>query len=100
MVKKRKNGAPVAGKTVVGVRPEYISLSENGRYTGKVYSTLPSGMETTVKLEIGGELLTAVVFGDVDWPVDTEVRFDFTKTAILFDPETGDKLARGSLISL
>ena len=95
-----EEGTPVAGKTVVGVRPEYISLSENGRYTGKVYSTLPSGMETTVKLEIGGELLTAVVFGDVDWPVDTEVRFDFTKTAILFDPETGDKLARGSLISL
>ena len=82
---------------VVGVRPEYIALSENGAYAAKVYSTLPSGMETTVKLDVNGTPLTAVVFGDVDWPVDTQVRFDFTKTALLFDKASGNRVVRGKL---
>ena len=93
-----EDGNPVPKEFIVGIRPEYVSLNDHGAYTGKVYSTLPSGMETTVKIETGGALLTAVVFGDVDWPVDTEVRFDFTKTAILFDRESGDRISRGRLI--
>ena len=86
-----------AREVVVGIRPEYIRIREDGRYAAKVYSTLPSGMETTVKLEMGDTILTAVVFGDVDWDVDTEVRFDFTKNALLFDKESGDKWVKGQL---
>ncbi len=86
-----------AREVVVGIRPEYIRIREDGRYAAKVYSTLPSGMETTVKLEMGDTILTAVVFGDVDWDVDTKVRFDFTKNALLFDKESGDKWVKGQL---
>ncbi|MCQ2457290.1 MAG: ABC transporter ATP-binding protein [Clostridia bacterium] len=89
--------AAIPRDVVVGIRPEYISLNSEGAYTGKVYSTLPSGMETTVKLDVNGTPLTAVVFGDVDWPVDTEVRFDFTKSALLYDRESGKRITRGKL---
>ena len=55
-------------------------------------------METTVRLDAGGTQLTSVVFGDVDYPVDSKVRFVFAKNAILFDPENGGKnAARGTI---
>ena len=95
-----ENDAPIAlsGRDViVGVRPEYIRISEDGAMEATVYSTLPSGMETTVRLDVNGTQLTAVVFGDVDYPVDSKVRFDFSKTAILFDKATGKNVARGTL---
>ena len=92
--------APIAlsGKeVVVGIRPEYIRIDDDGAMEAAVYSTLPSGMETTVRLNVNGTQLTAVVFGDVDYPVDSKVRFDLTKTAILFDKATGKNVARGTL---
>ena len=84
-------------EVVVGIRPEYIHISDEGARTGTVYSTLPAGMETTVKLDVGGTMLTAVVFGDVDYPVDSKVRFDFNKSAILFDKATGKNVAAGKI---
>ena len=92
--------APISltGKEVVlGVRPEHIHISDAGKREAAVYSTLPTGMETTVKLEADGIMLTAVVFGDVDYPIDSRVRFDFSKTAVLFDKATGKNVARGAL---
>ena len=85
-------------KVVIGVRPEHIHIgAEDGR-EAVVYSTLPSGMETTVRLDAGGTQLTSVVFGDVDYPVDSQVTFAFAKTAILFDPENGGRnAARGTI---
>ena len=93
-------GSPIAltGRdVVVGVRPEYIHISDEGSRVGTVYSTLPAGMETTVKLDVAGTMLTAVVFGDVDYPVDSQVRFDFSKNAILFDKATGKNVANGKI---
>ena len=85
---------------VVGIRPEYVRITDDGPQEATVYSTLPSGMETTVKLDAEGVPLTAVVFGDVDYPVDKKVRFDFCKTAVLFDKESGGNIARGKLTLL
>ena len=88
----------LTGKDVVlGVRPEHIHISDAGKREAVVYSTLPTGMETTVKLDAEGIMLTAVVFGDVDYPIDSRVRFDFSKTAVLFDKATGKNVARGAL---
>ncbi len=88
----------LSGKEViVGVRPEYIHISEEGAREATVYSTLPAGMETTVKLNAQGTMLTAVAFGDVDYAVDSTVRFDFSKTAILFDKVTGKNVVSGTL---
>ncbi|MBR6220446.1 MAG: ABC transporter ATP-binding protein [Clostridia bacterium] len=84
---------------VVGIRPEYIRIGE-GDMEGTVYSTLPSGMETAVKLNVNGMSLTSVVFGDVDFPVDKKVRFSFNKATVLFDRDSGRSLARGALSAL
>ena len=62
-----------------------------------MYSTLPSGMETTVKININNISLTSVVFGDVDFPVDKKIKFSFNHAAMLFDKETGKTIARGEL---
>ena len=88
---------PAAGDVTVGIRPEYIDIEEDGPLEAEIYSTLPSGMETTVKMHTGGMPLTAVVFGDVDYAVDSKVRFAIHKLAILFDKKTGVNLGRGSL---
>ena len=93
-----KEPISLTGKdVVVGIRPEYIRISDEGTRRATVYSTLPAGMETTVKLDVEGTMLTAVVFGDVDYPVDCPVKFDFSKTAILFDKATGKNIACGTL---
>ena len=93
-----KKPISLTGKdVVVGIRPEYIRISDEGTRHATVYSTLPAGMETTVKLDVEGTMLTAVVFGDVDYPVDCPVKFDFSKTAILFDKASGQNVACGTL---
>ena len=93
-----KEPISLTGKdVVVGIRPEYIRISDEGTRHATVYSTLPAGMETTVKLDVEGTMLTAVVFVDVDYPVDCPVKFDFSKTAILFDKASGQNVACGTL---
>ncbi len=88
---------PECKDVVVGIRPEFITLG-SGNHTGKVYTTLPSGMETTVKLEVGDEFLTSVVFGSVDYPYLTELKFSFNGDGIiLFDKNSGVKLCAGKL---
>ena len=65
---------------------------------GHVYSTLPAGMETTVKVDVGGEMISSVVFGSRDFLVDSELGFGITGDKILlFDAESGCNLAVGSL---
>jgi len=82
----------------LGVRPEFIGLCEDSDVKATVYSTLPSGMETTVKLRLGGEILTSVVFGSVDFPVDTQVSLEFKgKDILLYDSTNGALIADGSL---
>ncbi len=84
-------------KVVVGFRPEHVHIREDAPLKGKVYSTLPTGMETTVRIDLGSEQITAVAFGDVDFPADSEIRFTFGGRVLLFDAESGDKIATGAL---
>ncbi|MDO5022612.1 MAG: ABC transporter ATP-binding protein [Eubacteriales bacterium] len=81
----------------MGIRPEYININSSGRYEGTVYATLPSGMETTVKLDVNGTTLTAVVFGDRDYSIDSKVKFDISREIILFDKQTGQNVLRALL---
>lgn len=82
---------------VVGIRPEFLRV-EQGELIGKIYTTLPSGMETTVKLDCDGEIITSVVFGSVDYPANKEVSFDVVGDGVvLFDANSRNKLAIGSL---
>lgn len=81
---------------VLGVRPENIVIAENSPATAQVYSTLPSGMETIVKIEVGTIIATAVVFGSVDYQLDSTVSINFSGNhCALFDKSSGTKLATG-----
>ncbi len=85
-------------KLVLGLRPECIRLSEEGTVQGSIYSALPSGMETTVIVKIKTTLLTSVVFGGQDFPVDGEIGIQLDHdNYILFDKSSGDNIAAGSL---
>ncbi len=85
-------------QVVLGIRPEYLKIDTGGRVKARVYSTLPSGMETVVKLMLADHLVTSVAFGAIDFEVDTEIDFDFIgDRCLLFDAETGTNLAHGKL---
>ena len=92
---------PVTGlsqEAVLGVRPEFLPLTDGGPIEGRVYSTLPTGMETTLRVACGGAMLTSVVFGSVDYPVDTPVRLSMTGSRLaLFDKASGNSVGVGSV---
>ena len=70
-----------------------------GELEGKVYAALPAGMETTVQMSVGEQMVTSVEFGSVDYPANTPMRFEFHgKGLILFDKKSGKKLGRGSAV--
>ncbi len=84
---------------LLGIRPEDIHITDSGKIGGEIYSTLPSGMETIVKIDIDGLLLTSVVFGSVDFKVGEKVRLSFgSQNNILFDKESEQAIARGELM--
>jgi multiple sugar transport system ATP-binding protein len=83
---------------VIGIRPEFLPIREGGAIEGLAYSTLPAGMETTVKINLKGEILSSVVFGSIDYGVDEKINFDIVgKGIILFDSTSKDKVAIGSV---
>jgi multiple sugar transport system ATP-binding protein len=85
-------------KVTLGVRPEFITIAPDSDVKATVYSTLPSGMETTVKLRLGVEIITSVIFGSVDFPIDAEVSLAFHGTdMLLYATEGGELLADGQL---
>ena len=83
---------------VLGVRPECVSICENGALEGEIFSAMPTGMETTVKVRIGEFLFTGVVFGGITYKIGQKVRVSFTGDGIqLFSRENGKLITRGAL---
>lgn len=90
---------PAHGKTVLGIRPEFLKQMESQGLETYVESSLPSGMETILVTRIGKQRLTSVIFGSVDFPVNARLTMGFEgANYILFDGETGEKLGLGSLM--
>ncbi|MDR0435447.1 MAG: ABC transporter ATP-binding protein [Propionibacteriaceae bacterium] len=85
---------------VVGVRPEFVEIRESGAFEAEVYSSMPTGMETTVKLKIGELLVTGVIFGPAIYTIGQRVRFDIDGNGImLFSRKNGRLIATGGLRS-
>ena len=85
-------------KIVLGIRPEYVNIEADSALKGSIYSTLPSGMETIVKVQLGDLILTSVVFQGKDFTVGEQVGVGFTgERCVLFDAETERYLALGRL---
>ena len=92
---------PITGlgtQATVGIRPEFLPIQAEGPIHGTTYSTLPAGMETTVKVMCGGVMLTSVVFGSVDYAMDTPLCLNIIGKGIcLFDKEKGGRVACGEI---
>ena len=83
---------------LIGIRPEFIEIDEEGPLSAEVYGVMPTGMETTVKLRIGNYLLTGVVFGSDTFTIGSTVRFNLSgSNVMLFDRKSGKRIAIGSL---
>ena len=84
---------------VLGIRPEFIKLENDGRLDGEIYSALPSGMETIVKTKVGTDYLsTGVIFGGVDYKINAKAKINFFGNEImLFDKQTGKLILQGKL---
>ena len=79
----------------LGIRPEFLPIVDGGALTGTAYSTLPAGMETTIKIKIDDTILSSVVFGSIDYAVDQEIKFNIVGDGIvLFDGH--NRVALGS----
>ena len=82
----------------VGVRPEFVSICEDGPIEGEVFSAMPTGMETTVRIRVGNFLLTSVIFGGITYRIGEKIRLRFTGDgATLFSRVNGRLTATGKL---
>ncbi|MBR6186266.1 MAG: ABC transporter ATP-binding protein [Clostridia bacterium] len=88
----------LGGEGILGVRPEFLPIRDGGALTAAIYSTLPAGMETTVKAFCGDTMLTSVVFGSVDYAVDAKVNLDIIgDDIVLFDKASKMNVGVGSV---
>ena len=83
---------------VLGIRPEFIGIDPNGALEGEIYGAMPTGMESTIKIRVGGLLLTGVVFGSTLFRLGEKIRLTVTGSEImLFDRSGGERIASGRL---
>ncbi|MDY5907361.1 MAG: ABC transporter ATP-binding protein [Bullifex sp.] len=80
-------------EVILGLRPEYIQIAESGSVNGEIYSSLPSGMETIVKVKIGSLQLNSVIFGDGDFNVGDTHAIAFPGFYNLFT-KAGERIGR------
>ncbi len=83
---------------VLGIRPEFLNIDEDGSIEGEIYGAMPTGMESTVKIRIGEFLLTGVVFGSTLFTLGEKIRLSVSGDEImLFDRKSGERICSGSL---
>lgn len=83
---------------VLGIRPEFLSITGGGNVECEIYGAMPTGMESTVKVRIGEYLLTGVVFGSTLFTIGSKHLLDITgSNVMLFDRSSGRRITSGTL---
>ena len=83
---------------VLGIRPEFLSITGGGNVECEIYGAMPTGMESTVKVRIGDFLLTGVVFGSTLFAIGSKLPLEITGSSVmLFDRRSGRRIASGAL---
>lgn len=85
------------GDITIGFRPEYLKIDTQGKLEATVYSTLPSGLETTIKLKIGEEIISSVVFGAAEYDTDVQLKCSIEGNHVCLFNSEGNKMAIGRL---
>ncbi len=79
--------APAEAATI-GLRPEAITLGDEGQIAGVVSHLEHLGADTNIYVHVGDKLVTVRAFGQVDLAVGSEVRLSFAPDAVfLFDKD-------------
>ncbi|MBT8414847.1 MAG: ABC transporter ATP-binding protein [Boseongicola sp.] len=83
------NNASMNTVSVVGLRPQYLHLSQSGRIKGKVLHFERLGSDTHLLVDIGqSDPLIARLVGQQEFSINDTVTLDFDdKNALLFDDE-------------
>lgn len=75
---------------MLGIRPEFLDIADSSNLRGEIYGAMPTGMESTIKVRVGGFLLTGVIFGSSLFTIGSEVPLSVTGDQImLFDRKSG-----------
>ena len=83
---------------VLGIRPEFLSITGGGNVECEIYGAMPTGMESTVKVRIGEYLLTGVVFGSTLFTIGSKLPLEITgSNVMLFDRSSGHRITSGTL---
>ena len=83
---------------VLGIRPEFLDIADSSNLRGEIYGAMPTGMESTIKVRVGGFLLTGVIFGSSLFTIGAKIPLSITGNQImLFDRKTGVCITSGSL---
>ncbi|MCF0111131.1 MAG: ABC transporter ATP-binding protein, partial [Erysipelotrichaceae bacterium] len=82
---------------VIGVRPEFVEINPESKLEAEIYSSMPTGMETTIRANVGNYILTGVMFGGVIYHLGDKVNLDFKgNSLILFSKKNGRFITLGS----
>lgn len=98
-IDRKDEKAPEIDDYVIGIRPEYFFIHEGNKgLNGEVYSAMPSGMETTIKINVDGYILTSVIFGSMNYQIGEKIEIG-TKgnNILLFDKVSGELISSGTL---
>ncbi len=83
---------------ILAIRPEAVKISETGEIEGEIYSAMPTGMETTVRVKIGEYLITGVIFGGITYSLGQKVKLSFEGDGImLFSQNSGRFICTGTI---
>ena len=88
-------------RLILGLRPEHLHVGARGSIACLVYSSLPRGMETILRLRLVSLDLHAVVFGSPDFAMGAKVRMKLSgNDFLLFDEASTERISKGSLRTL
>ncbi|MGN1163612.1 MAG: ABC transporter ATP-binding protein [Candidatus Ornithospirochaeta sp.] len=92
-----KMSSDMGDTPTIGIRPEFVVADENGKISGEVLSSLPSGMETTLRIKVGDTVLSSVLFGSLDFEVGTTLSLSLPSSSLVLFDESGNYWGQGSV---
>jgi multiple sugar transport system ATP-binding protein len=87
------SGGQMPERVLLGVRPEDVRLTSDGRYSGQVVLVEPLGVETIIHIRAGEQTLLSIVPGAANVRIQDDIRFDVISERLHFFGMDGNRLA-------
>ena len=86
------NNPKLPEQLIVGIRPEDVRLSSDGKFTGQVALTEPLGVETIVHIQTGSQTILSIVPGTADVNLHDTLRFDILDDRVHYFDVDGQRI--------